>query len=187
MEFLSALWLPILLSAVFVFIASSIFHMVLTYHRSEYRKLDGEDAILEELRKHTLTRGEYFFPCAPSMKEANSPEMVEKMNKGPVGMMTVMPNGPMSMGKNLMIWFIYTLVIGVFAAYLAYAAIGRGGDYLAAFRLTGTVAVLAYGVTPIIDSIWKGKPWGSTFKHVFDGVIYGLVTAGTFGWLWPSA
>jgi len=24
-----------------------------------------------------------------------------------------------------------------------------------------------------------------TIKEVVDGLIYGLLTAGTFGWLWP--
>src|SRR6266851_8791731 len=40
---LSALWLPIVLSAVIVFVASSIMYMLLPYHRSDYRKLPEED------------------------------------------------------------------------------------------------------------------------------------------------
>ena len=42
---ISALWLPILLSAVIVFVASSIIHMVLPVHRGDYRKLPEEDRV----------------------------------------------------------------------------------------------------------------------------------------------
>jgi hypothetical protein len=28
-------------------------------------------------------------------------------------------------------------------------------------------------------------PWSIVLKESFDGLIYSLLTAGTFGWLWP--
>ena len=39
MEFLSALWLPILLSAVFVFIVSSIIHMATPLHKGDFNRI----------------------------------------------------------------------------------------------------------------------------------------------------
>ena len=32
---------------------------------------------------------------------------------------------------------------------------------------------------------WKMKPCKMTLKHAFDGLVYALLTAGIFGWLWP--
>jgi hypothetical protein len=186
MVYLSALWLPILLSAVIVFIASSIIHMVLQIHKNEYKKLPGEENILEAMRKEGVVPGEYMFPCAPSFKESGSPEMQEKYKRGPCGIMTVLPSKAPAMGKGLVLWFIFSLVISVFAAYIASRTLSVGTPYLTVFRITGTVAVLAYAISALPDYIWKGKPLGSTILHVVDGVIYGLLTAGVFGWLWPS-
>ena len=187
MEFLTDLWLPILLSAVFVFVVSSILHMVIPIHRSDYRELPGEQKVLAEMRSQSVPPGEYVFPCPGSMKDMGSPEMLAKYNQGPVGFLTVLPSGPPAMGKSLVIWFLYSVLIGVFVAYVADLGLSRGAAYLAVFRMTGTVAVLAYGVTYIPNSIWKGGRWSTTLKFLFDGLVYGLVTGGTFGWLWPEA
>ena len=187
MEFLGVLWLPILLSAVFVFVVSSIMHMLLPIHRNDYVGLPGEAEVLSAMRAQNVGPGQYMFPKAESMKEMQTPEMIEKYNQGPVGFAIVFPNGPINMGKSLVQWFLYSLLLSVFVAYLGMLALGRGADYVAVFRVTGTIAVLAYAVAQIPDSIWKGQSWSVTGKHVFDGVVYGLVTAGTFGWLWPGA
>jgi len=187
MAFLSDLWLPILLSAVFVFVVSSILHMALPFHKGDCKPLPGEEGVLDALRAAGVQPGEYMFPGAECMKDMGTPEMRAKFQRGPVGMMTVMPNGPINMGRSLAQWFVFSLVISVFCGYLATALLPHGAEYLAVFRLTGTVAVLAYGVSHVPDSIWKGVSWSITAKFLLDGVIYGLVTAGTFGWLWPSA
>ncbi len=52
---LTALWLSILLAAVIVFVASSLIHMVLKYHQSDYRQLPEEDKLLSALRPAGLT------------------------------------------------------------------------------------------------------------------------------------
>jgi hypothetical protein len=182
---LSELWLPIILSAVFVFLASSIVHMVLRYHKSEYRGLPDEAATLETLRKQGLTPGQYILPYASSPKDCNTPEMLAKFRQGPVGYLTVIPNGPPPMGKNLALWFLYTLLVGLFVAYLTGRTLGAGTDYLAVFRVAGTTAFMSYGLASLVDSIWKGQRWSTTVKFVFDGLVYALLTAGTFGWLWP--
>lgn len=183
---LTALWLPILLSAVFVFIVSSIIHMALPIHKGDFKKLPGEEKILAEMRAKAVRPGTYMFPCADSMKNCGSPEMVEKYKLGPVGFMTVIPSGAPGMGKNLVQWFVYSIVIGVFVAYLAKLGLKPGDVYMPVFRLTGTAAILGYAIGALPDSIWKGQKWSITLKFVFDGVVYGLVTGGTFGWLWPS-
>ncbi len=184
---LTSLWLPILLSAVFVFVASSVIHMASGLHKHDHVKLPQEDAVLEALRKAGVQPGSYRFPYAESMKECGTPEMLAKWQRGPVGMATILPNGSMAIGKSLAQWFVYSLVISLFAAYVGNMCLPAGTDYMRVFRVTGTVAVLGYALSNVTNSIWKGESWGTTAKFVFDGTIYGLLTAGTFGWLWPSA
>jgi len=184
---LADLWLPILLSAVFVFVASSVIHMLLPIHKGDFGKLANEADVLAAMRKAGVAPGNYMFPCAGSMKEMATPEMIEKLNLGPVGHVTVLPNGPWKIGKSLGQWFAFTLVIGLFVAYLGTMALPAGTGYERVFRFTGTAAILGYGLANVDNSIWKGVSWWTTAKFVFDGVIYGLVTAGTFGWLWPAA
>jgi hypothetical protein len=184
---LVALVVPIVVAAVFVFVASSLVHMVLGYHRSDYKRLDKEDEVLTALRGAGVTPGFYNFPYCASPKEMGEPATVAKFEKGPVGHLTIIPSGRMNMGKYLGTWFVYCLVVSFFTAYLASRTIGAdtGTDYLHVFRIVGATAFMAYGLGPVVNSIWMGQPWGNTIKHVFDGLIFSLVTAGTFGWLWP--
>ena len=79
-----SLWLPILLSAVFVFIVSSILHMVLPYHRSDFGKLSNEGKVMEALRKLNIPAGEYVMPCAPTAQEMKTDDYKEKAEKAPV-------------------------------------------------------------------------------------------------------
>jgi len=181
---LAALWLPILLSAVIVFVASSIMHMVLPYHRSDYSQLPDEDKILTALRSVALKRGLYVFPFC-THKDMKSPALAEKYKQGPVGFLTIVPNGPPAMPKFLIQWFVYCLLIGFFVAYLTGRTVPPGAQYLAVFRVAGTAAFLAYGLSHLSSGIWKGQMWATTIKEVIDGLVYGLLTAGTFGWLWP--
>jgi|SRR5579872_3763481 len=181
---LAALWLPIVLSAVIVFIASSIMHVVLKYHQSDCRQIPDEDKILASLRPANLKPGLYIFPyCLP--KDMKSPAAVEKYKQGPVGFMTIMPSGPPAMPKFLVQWFVYCLLISFFVAYLTGHTVPPGTYYLAVFRVVGTAAFLAYGLGQLSNGIWKGQSWSMTIKEVVDGLVYGLLTAGTFGWLWP--
>ena len=182
---LASLWLPIVLSGVAVFVVSSIVHMVLPIHKNDYSKLPDEDRLLDAMRVAGLGEGAYMFPHCKSHKDMGSPEMKEKYARGPIGMMTVMPTGGVSMGKALTLWFLFTLVISFMSAYLASRFLAPGTHYLAVFRHVGTTAFLAYGIGQLSDSIWKAQAWSSTLKNAFDGLIYALVTAGMFGWLWP--
>jgi hypothetical protein len=181
---LSALWLPIVLSAVIVFVASSVMHMVLPYHKSDYQKLPDEDKVLPVLRTAGLKRGLYIFPFT-THKDMKSPAVIEKYNQGPVGMMTVFPSGPPVMPKFLGLWLGHCLIIGFFVAYLAAHTVVPETHYLRVFRVVGTAAFLAYGLGNLSNGIWKGQTWSVTIKEVIDGRVYALLTAGTFGWLWP--
>jgi len=181
---LIALWLPILLSAVIVFVASSIMHMVLPYHRSDYRPLPDEDKVLAALRAAGLTRGLYNFPFC-THRDMKSPSVVEKFKQGPVGFLTLFPSGPPAMPKFLGLWFGYCLIVGFFVAYLTAHTVAPGALYPVVFRVVGTAAFLAYGLGNLSNGIWKGQPWSMVSKEAFDGLVYGLLTAGTFGWLWP--
>src|SRR5262249_4846041 len=184
---LTALWFPILVSAVIIFFASCIMHMVLSYHKSDYRKLPDEDRVTDALRNAGVTRGPaYFFPYF-SFKEMKSAPVIEKLKRGPVGLLTVLPSGPPAMGKNLVQWFLYCVLISIFAAYLSDRFLAPGTVFLQVFRVVGTVAFLGYGAAHVQETIWSGRTWVVTFKHLLDGLIYALLTAAAFAWLWPKS
>jgi hypothetical protein len=175
---------PILLSTVIVFVASSIIHMALKYHASDYRQLPEEDKLLAAIRPAGLTPGLYHFPYC-THKDMKSQAVQEKYKQGPVGMLTVFPSGPVNMGKFLGMWFAYCLLVGLFVAYLAEHTLAPGAHYRRVFGIAGIAAFLAYSLGPLVNGIWKGQPWSVVFKESFDGLIYSALTAGTFGWLWP--
>jgi hypothetical protein len=183
---LNALWLPILLSAVIVFVMSSIIHMVLPWHKNDYPKLPNEDKFTDAVRPLAIPPGDYMVPRCSSRADMRSPEFAEKMKKGPVMVLTVMQPGPISMGRNLAMWFIYCVVVSVFAAYVAGRALPPHTQYLHVFRFAGVAAFLAYSGALWQLSIWYQRAWSLTIKSSFDGLIYALLTAGTFGWLWPK-
>ena len=182
---LSALWLPIVAAAVLVFLASSVIHMLSPWHKSDYPRLANEDAVMDALRPLAIPPGDYFVPRPRSREEMSAPAFLEKVQRGPVVMMTVMPSGSMSMGRNLALWFAYVLVVSLFAAYVASRAVPAGASYLEVFRFAGVSAFLAYSVALWQMSIWYRRGWTITLKATVDGLIYALLTAGVFGWLWP--
>ncbi|MCU0305161.1 MAG: hypothetical protein MUC56_14005 [Thermoanaerobaculales bacterium] len=182
---IAALWLPVVLSAVGVFITSSVIHMVLGYHNSDYAKLAGEDKVLGAMREAGVAPGSYSFPNCQGPKDLEKPGMKERFVAGPVGFVTIVPSGVPSMGKQLLLWFLYSVVAGACVAYLASRTVPAGASYLAVFRVVGTAAFLTYGFAHLSDSIWKGQSWTSGLKLQLDALIYGGVTGGVFGWLWP--
>jgi len=182
---ITALWLPILVSAVLVFIASSVVHAILPFHQKDYGKMANEDDVLAAMRKAGVGPGDYMFPYAPSPKAMQAPDMVKKLEQGPLGLATVMPTGVPTMGGQLVQWFVYCVVVGIVAAYVAGRTLAPGAAYLAAFRVAGTVAFVAYAGAHPSMSIWYKRNWGTTTRFVVDGLLYGLLTGGAFGWLWP--
>ena len=138
------------------------------------------------MRQQSLKPGDYVFPRPDSVKELSSPEMVERYNQGPNGLLTVLPNGLPAMGRSLGIWFAYATFVSAAAGYVATFTLAPGADSMLIFRVTGTVAILVYALGHIPNSIWKGASWMTSFKFVVDGVVYGLATGAVFAWLWPS-
>jgi hypothetical protein len=181
-----ALWMPIVLSAVFVFVASSLIHMVLSgWHASDYGKLPNQDAVMDALRPFAISPGDYMVPRPDSMADMRSAAFKEKTDKGPRIVMTVLPNGFSGVGAQMGSWFAYCLVISVFAAYVAGRALRPGTEYLHVFRFAGVAAFLGYSAALWQLSIWYRRSLTTTIKATIDGFIYALLTAGTFGWLWP--
>jgi hypothetical protein len=184
---LADLWLPIVLSGAAVWIASALVWMVLPHHKSDYKKVPEEDGFLEGLGKRNLAPGLYMFPYCAGPGDAKDPEFAKKMAEGPSGQLIVRPRGQFNMGKGMVLSVLYNMVVALLVGYVARVTLPAGETYLTVFRVTGTVAILAYVGALIYPAIWAGRPWGAVFKEVVDGVAYGLITAGIFGWLWPAA
>ncbi len=182
---LHSLWLPLLLSSVLVFVASSVIHMLLPWHKGDYRKVPDEDRFMETMRGLGVPPGDYMVPRPSSNKDAGSPQFREKLARGPVMMLTVLPAGPYNMARNLVLWFLYVLAVGVLAGYVAGRALPPGTPYLRVFRFAGVTAFIGYSAALWQLSIWYRRAWRTTIASTFDGLIYALLTAGVFGWLWP--
>ncbi len=182
---LVSLWLPILLSAVIVFVAAFIAWTVLPHHRSDWVQAPNEDSLLQALRGLNLERGQYLFPYQQGGSGAKAEEAKAKLKEGPRGSLIIwdIPN----MGKNLAFYFLFCLGVSFMVGYVGYAAgIPAGEEYLHVFRVLGTVAFVAYSAAEVPQAIWFGHTWSSVWKSVIDGLVFGLLTGGVFGWLWPA-
>ena len=181
---LTALWLPILLSAVLTFFASSLIHMVLGWHAGDWKKFPSEDAVLDALRSFNLAPADYVAPLPTSRAEMSTPEFKAKVARGPRVTLTVLPPEN-SMPRNLVLWFLYSIVVAVFAAYVASMTLAPGAPYLTVFRVTSTVAFAGYALALWQSWVWYSRSLGYTIRSTIDGLVYGLLTGGAFGWLWP--
>ena len=185
MTSLFSLWLPILLSAVVVFIVSSLIHSLLPWHKNDYPQIPNESKVMDALRPLAIPPGDYMVPRGSSMEEMKSSAFTEKLNKGPVMIVTVKPNGEWKMGPIMFLWFLYSLIVNFFAAYIASRALPAGAYYLQVFRLVGASAFMGYSFALWQMYVWYGRSLSTTIKATIDGLIYALLTAGVFGWLWP--
>jgi hypothetical protein len=185
MNALLSLWLPILLSAVVVFVISCLVHMVLKWHASDYGTLTNEDAVRDAIRAGNLAPGRYVMPHCKEMKDMGSEAMVKKYQEGPVGHLTILPNGVPNMGKYLGLWFLWSLVIAVVAAFLASRLVATGHAHAGtAAKLVGAVSFIAHGFGTVSESIWVGRPWSSSVKYMLDAALYAVGSALVFCWLW---
>jgi hypothetical protein len=185
---LMSLWMPIVLSAVAVFVVSAIVHMVLPHHKGDFARLPAEDDVTAALRSANPPPGDYVFPYAGSMAAMNDPDYLERYKRGPVGVMTLYAPASTerpSMTKELIQWFVFTVVVSLFAGYLASRAVGVGAEFWEVVRFSGTVAFAAYALGAIPDSIWWKRKWSTTVKTVVDGLVYSVVTGVIFAWMWP--
>jgi len=182
---LLSLWAPILLSAVILFLASWLLHMILGHHRKDVHQLPQEDVILDALRAAQVAPGDYMAPYIASPAQMREPQFLEKKRRGPTVVATIMAGGEYSMGKPLAQWFIYLLVILLISAYVASRTLAAGAPYLAVFRVVGTVSFMGLAMGQPHQSIWWQRRWSTTIKYMCDGMVYALLAAGVFGWLWP--
>ena len=183
---ITALWLPILVASVFVFVVSSLLHMVLPLHRGDYRTLPDEAGVMDALHKFNVPPGDYMMPRAGSPEAMRTPEFKAKFQRGPVAIMTFYPPGNMGIGASLAQWFVFLLLVNVFVAYVCGRALAPGAPYLHAFRFAGATTFMCHFLGQVPDSIWYKRNWATTARFGVDGIVYALVTAGTFGWLWPK-
>ena len=180
---LAQLWLPILVSAVFVFIASNILWMGLKFwHYRDYKRVP-DDAVFVNAAK-SLPSGLYIFPWMDW--KTMTPEQRTAAQPGPSAMMIVRNPATFKFASSLILYFLYCLLGSFCAAYLASVTVPAGAPYLHVHRVAGTAGMLfwAFG-TNVSDAIWYGKPWSVAIKHIIDGIIFGFLIGGTFGWLWP--
>jgi hypothetical protein len=182
---ITALWLPILLSAVIVFVMSSIIHMASPWHKNDYPRMPREDEAMDALRPLAIPPGDYMVPRVSSRAEMTSPEFAEKLRRGPLMIVTMLPNGPFSMRRNLGLWFGYLVVVSTFAACLTSRVLGAGTEYMSVFKFVAPIAFLGYTAALWQMWIWYHRSLTITVKATIDGLLYALLTAGTFGWLWP--
>jgi len=182
---LNMLWLPILLSSVIVFVASSLIHMASPWHKSDYPKVPDEDGLRAAVGPLSIPPGDYMVPRPAGRAEMGSPEFAEKIKTGPNLIITVLPNGPWSMSRNLILWFLYLVAVGMFSACTAARQLPVGAEYLTVFHVVAVIAFIGYTLALWQMSIWYRRAWSTTVKATIDGLIYALLTAGTFGWLWP--
>jgi len=184
MEGLLQAWLPVVVAAVAVFVASSLVHMVFKWHQSEYRSLANEDAVRDALRAGDAKPGLYVLPYCADHKKMREEPMLAKYRQGPIGFLTLIPPGEPRMGKHLALWFAYNLLVAAAGACLAFHYVGPSGHGHSAGHLAGALALLAYGGGPVQQGIWMGKTWSAVAKELLDALIYAAVTAFAFAWLW---
>ena len=89
------------------------------------------------------------------------------------------------MGSLLFQQISYFLLGCVLIAFCATLALEPGASYMSVFRFVALVGFLTFGWAVIPFAIWFGHRWSMTVKYLIDALVYGLVVAGTFAWLWP--
>ena len=183
MAFLAQLWLPIVVSAVMVFVISAATHMLVPARADEWGHLTRQDAIQEALRG--VDPGLYMVPTPADKAKRMTPEAMKRWAEGPAALVTLLPAGPINMGRNLGLSFLTNLVVSALVAYVAFHTLGYAAHYRAVFRVVGTIGFLAYATGSLYEGIWYWKPWRSLAMTATDALLFGLAMAGTFGWLWP--
>jgi len=185
---LASFWLPIVLSGVFVFIASALINMLFKFwHAPDYHGFSNEDEIAAAMRKGGAAPGAYAIPYCKSMEALKDPALQEKFKQGPVANINIRASGQMNMGAFLGVWFLFCLLVSLACAGLAgHALPAQPGRHLV-FHTVGLAALLGYSFGEIPNAIWRGQPLTVSVKYFIDGIIYAVITAAMFCWLWPAA
>ena len=182
MSFLAHLWLPIVASAVLLFVLSAASHMALPWRRNEWGRITESEALQASLEG--LRPGLYAFPAAPDPKQQMTKEWRDRWAKGPSGWLTIAPRAPVDMGRNMALSVVAYLLVACLAAYVAWHALGPAPHGRAVFRLVGTLGFMSFGVGTVFESIWYHRPWRAYASDALDALLSGLVMAAAFAWLW---
>jgi hypothetical protein len=182
---LTSLLLPIVVSAVAVFVLSMIIHMT-PWHRTDYLRLPDEDGVMQALRPFNLAPGDYTTPHPGTGDYMKSKEYDDKRAAGPVLWLTVVPSGPWQIGKLFGGWFLFTVAVSACVAYVVGTIVAAGGDRQTVFRLVAVIVFLAHAMGAVPLSIWYNRQWSTTFKNVVDSVLYALATGWIFSMMWPK-
>ncbi|GAA4354171.1 hypothetical protein [Kangiella marina] len=181
------LWLPILLSGLFAWIASALIHMVIKYHNTDYKKLNDEDGISNAIEQSGDKPGFYTLPHCADFNEMNDPAVQARFKKGPIAIVTVMNNGLPPMGKLLIQQFLFFVIGSLLVAVIGCLTLSKSAVAVDIFQVLFVAGFMCFGWASIPYSIWFGHPWLVTVKYLVDAVIYSAVIAATYTWLWPSA
>jgi len=184
---LMQLWLPILLGGVFCWVASALIHMLIKYHNADYKKLSNEDQVSDAIRQGEPSPGLYHMPHCTDMKEMNDESMQAKFKQGPVAMISIFEKGLPPMGKLLIQQFTYFIIACLLIAYVSTLSLAPAADFMTVFRFVAAIGFLTFSYAVIPYSIWFGHPWGICIRYLIDAIIYAVVVAATFAWLWPIA
>lgn len=182
---LLSLWLPILVSTVFVFILGFFLYMVLPHHRTDFERIEEEERFSVELQNHKLKKGLYSFPYAASPVDTKDPEYQKRVETGPVGLLIIGPNEVSPSRKQLAIHLLYIAVLTAIVAYIAGQALGPGTEYLKVFQIVGATSFVAFAGGCFVLPIWFHFGWSMVLKTAADSAVFSLATAGIFAWLWP--
>ena len=184
MSELAGLSIPILLSAIAVFVISLAGRLLIGHHKADWNELPEEGDTMEFLRKSGIKPGCYIFPLVHS-KEHRTDELKEqRLEAGPWGTIHVWTSQG-NLGSRLLQTFTFHLVASFFIAYLGTLAIEPGAGFLKAFQVTGTAGILAYAFGGVPNAIWFSRHVRPAVLDVVDGICFGLITGVVFGLLWP--
>jgi hypothetical protein len=177
-----SLILPIVLSAVALFVASFLSWMVIQLHEKDWLKLNEEDAFMAAVRDCAIPEGSYMFPRAASAAEMKTEAFGKKYDTGPRGVLTVLPKA--NMGVNLGLTFGYFLAVSAGLGLLAALAFAPGAGFGTVFGFVFVAGVLAFLAAMVQHAIWfRGRITG----HVVESVAYAAIAAGLFAAFWPAA
>lgn len=196
MDFLTHLWLPILVSTAAVWIASSLAWMVIGHHKNDWKSLPDENAFIDAVERLSIPPGTYGFPefrrCDGLSKEQKM-ALWENMQKRPMGLLRVW--GPINMGKCMILTLMVFLIASTLIAYLAWNALPHAGavgalsaarpGFARIMQVVGTAGVLTYCFASLPNDIWFQRSKREVLTSVVDGIAFGLITGAVFAWLWP--
>lgn len=198
MDFLTHLWLPILLAGVAVWIASAIAWMAIGHHKKDRDPLPNEPEFMDALRGMNIPPGVYGFP--DFCKHDNLPRkermaaLKELYDTRPMGLLRIW--GEMNMGLNMLLTFLFYIITSAVIAYLAWAALPHASAQIPGaesssifwkvFQVTGTAGILAYCFATFPGDLWFQNKRRAMVMNVIDGIVFGLITGVIFASLWPK-